>query len=132
MKTPKTITVRDIPGRDYTRGGVKHTAACAEGQHADVIPGVSVRLYGVNRNHVKGPQSYDVTFKLGETAEYDSYNLSYYGAIVAISAKTITIREPYGSQARNRRLTLSEFNWRNFNFDVAKESARNSDTLMYI
>jgi hypothetical protein len=79
------------------------------------------------------------TFRLGEMAEYDSYNLSYYGPIVAISEKTISIISKYdqakfarGDKVRVHRLDLYSFAWRNISFDVIKQAASNAETSMYI
>ena len=82
-----------------------------------------IRLTGTVHN-----QSVDRVFVEGETAEYDSYNLSYMGEITAIGQKTVTIAK-YG---QNHKLTLNEFAWRNYDLDVAKKVSENHDTMMYI
>lgn len=46
------------------------------------------------------------TFKIGDTAVYHGYNFDYYGTIVSIGPKTITIEE-YGD--RKKRLTIARF-----------------------
>jgi hypothetical protein len=61
-------------------------------------------------------------------AEYDSFNLSYYGPIAGITDKTVTIAEPYGNP-RKHRLKLSEFIWRNYDFDLNETARKNSDTM---
>lgn len=72
-------------------------------------------------------------FKIGDEAEYDSYNLSYTGTITNITAKTVTITEDFGlARARVHRLDLAEFSSRNWDFDAAKTAASNSDTMRYI
>lgn len=70
------------------------------------------------------------TFRIGDMAEYDSYNLSYYGTIVSITEKTVTIKEKYSPQ--KRRLKIYDFTWRNYDFDLAQTQAKNSETSMYI
>lgn len=122
------ITIQDIRDRDYKRYGIVHAGAVATGHNADIEPGVSIRLHGLERNHRREPFAYDRTFKIGETAEYHSYNLSYLGPIVAIGEKTVTI------DAGNRRCRLSiyEFSWRNRHLDLAKTIERNQDTMNYI
>lgn len=72
----------------------------------------------------------DITFKVGETAEYDSYNLSYLGEIIKITEKSVTIAPQYG--AKVRRLSLNEFCYRNYNFDFEEISRQNFETSMYI
>ena len=51
---------------------------------ADIEPKKSIRLYGTFKNLCAGPRNYDITFKIGDKAEYDSYNLKYVGTITAI------------------------------------------------
>ncbi len=68
-----------------------------------------------------------VTFEIGDTAEYDSYNLSYTGAIKSITDKTVTI-----SGMRTKRLRLADFAWRNYDFDAVKTAEKNAETMMYI
>lgn len=69
------------------------------------------------------------TFTLGDQAEYDSYNLSYYGKIVGITKATVVVEKTGG---KSRHLNLYEFCWRNYDFDLEKKSAENSDTMNYI
>lgn len=70
------------------------------------------------------------TFKIGDMAEYDSYNLSYYGEIVSITEKTVTIANRYDK--RKYRLKLDTFAWRNFNFNLDTTIKENSETMNYI
>lgn len=69
-------------------------------------------------------------FVIGDEAEYDSYNLSYTGTITAITDKTVTIRPRYSE--KTRRLKLSDFAWRNYNFDSALVAEKNFRTSHYI
>lgn len=97
--------------------------------NADVILNVSIRLHGfVSKWNTTScsyePVPFERVFALGDIAEYDSYNLSYTGDIVAIGAKTVSIRD--GSKVR--RLFLYEFAWRNSDFDGEKIRARNAET----
>lgn len=57
------------------------------------------------------------TYKMGERAEYHSYNLNYFGEITSITAKTVTIN---AGHAENRRLSLYEFCWRNWSDPAPK------------
>ena len=74
-----------------------------------------------------------VEFKIGDVAEYDSYNLKYTGIIRSITEKTVTIEAyPNTQSSRNHRLKLLEFCWRNYNFHAQEVANENSDTMMYI
>ena len=91
---------------------------------AEIIPGKSIRLYGVFKNLCAGPRPYDITFQVGDRAEYASYNLPYVGTIVSIGAKTVTIEHGLHQKERSR-LDLEHFASRNWNFDEAKIDAEN-------
>ena len=92
---------------------------------ANIEPARSIHMVGTYGN---GPV--DITFNVGDTAEYDSYNLKYLGTITKISDKSVTIQPKYGDQVR--RLDLNEFMWRNHDFNLEKVSAENAATRMYI
>lgn len=70
------------------------------------------------------------TFKVGDMVEYDSYNLSYIGEIVNITAKRVIVRPEYST--KTKRMDFGKFSWRNWNFDLAETRHQNSDTMMYI
>lgn len=140
------ITHRNVKDRDYKRGGVIHEGASREGHHVEVKPGEYIRLYGAEKRPVKttvlngdwkteevwveGEVPYDITFRVGDTAEYGSYNLHYLGEVVSISAKTVSILPEHGTKVK--RLRLYEFSWRNDNFDLEKIRARNLEESMCI
>jgi hypothetical protein len=95
-------------------------------------PKQSVRIVGQvrhYRNNETNQPDNDVTFRIGDIASYDSYNLVYYGKIVAIGEKTVTIQEDDG---RKHMLKLADFALKNINFNLERAQARNHDTLMYI
>jgi len=76
-----------------------------------------------------------IEFKVGDWAEYDSYNLTYVGKIVAISPKSVTIdvNAKYSwEKPKMKRLNLYEFSWRNYDFNLESIAAKNADTMMYI
>ena len=102
--------------------------------HADVERNVSIRLFGrvtssQQRNEAGewSPMTvaFDRTFKLGDEAEYDSFNLVYTGQIVAITDKIVTIQD--GSE--RHRLDLYEFIRRNWDLDLEKIGKNNQDVL---
>ena len=71
---------------------------------------------------------YERVFEIGDTAEYDSYNLSYTGTIVGIGPKTVTIDK--GRNGGRARLKLATFHWRNWAFDAEETARANSDMMM--
>lgn len=102
------------------------------------ITGIKIYRHGELKN----------TFKVGDEAEYDSYNLRYTGTIEAITEKGVTIWT--GKVRRNGglymgpstvtegckkhivRLDLNAFCWRNYDFDAVKVAAENHETMMHI
>ena len=73
------------------------------------------------------------SFTIGDTAEYDSYNLSYTGKIVKITDKAVTIVAYPGSTIeKTYRLDIASFCWRNFKFNAAETARANAETSMYI
>ena len=102
------------------------------GEWAEIVKGKSIRLFGARQRWVgneKRVHLYENKFVLGDTAEYDSFNLSYTGEITSITDKTIvfTLRD-----GRKKRLKIATFQWRNWNFDAEETSRKNSETMMYI
>jgi hypothetical protein len=119
---------RNIKARDFKRAGRVIEGQVCRGQHAAVEAGKQITLWGVDRNNVKGFRPYRIEFKIGDAAEYDSYNLSYTGTIVAIGAKTVSIKHDHSSKVT--RLSIHEFSWRNNDFDAVKIAEKNSDLMM--
>jgi hypothetical protein len=95
--------------------------------NADIEPGKSIRLHGI---HQKKP--FDITFMLGNYAEYDSYNLKYTGEILQITQNTITVARGSTGERANKRMSLYEFAWRNYDYDDHKIAKDNADTMQYI
>jgi len=95
----------------------------------------SVALTGVSINGYAGIQVFrekqgvttaGSSFNIGDTAEYDSYNLSYCGKITKITDKCVTICSyPGSSMARTHKLDLYTFSWRNFDFNEADAIRKN-------
>jgi hypothetical protein len=129
VSTENGVTVyRNIKDRDHKRGGKVTEGRVCRGQHAAVEAGKQITLWGVDRNNVKGFRPYRIEFKIGDAAEYDSFNLSYTGTIVAIGAKTVSIQHERGGKIT--RLSIHEFSWRNNDFDAVKIAEQNSDMMM--
>jgi hypothetical protein len=73
----------------------------------------------------------DVTFKVGDTAEWGSYNLRYLGTIVSITPRSVVIdRGPCYSQ--KVRLKHEQFAWRNEGFDLEKVRRENYEASLSI
>lgn len=71
-------------------------------------------------------------FNLGDKAEYDSYNLRYLGEILSISNNTVTIVKKRGVSNKSYRLSMHEFCYRNYDFDLAKVAQENYEASMNI
>ena len=98
--------------------------------HLDVTKGASIRVTtAIPAFRTLPEEKHDVTFRLGDKAEYGSYNLSYYGVITSITEKTVTIKEDDGT---GHRLSLAEFAWRNYNFQLERVARENSVTMQSI
>src|SRR5688572_5540085 len=94
----ETITVNHIQPKPYKRGGTTYQPNADAEFHAEIIKNKSIRIFGTYPNHKDGPQTFDRTFKVGDIVEYDSYNFSYTGPIVAIGAKTVKVSNGYSHQ----------------------------------
>lgn len=125
-RNPKAARLEniEIPHRRNSRYTAKHMSE-TESFNADVIKGKQVRIWGKYHN-----TTFDLTFKMGDTVTYDSYNLIYLGKIEGITDKTITIR-PNRSE-KTKRLPLYWFIWRNHNFDLERVNEQNYQTSLYI
>ena len=136
----KKIVIESIVEKTSVCRGHVHPGKVLEGQHAEIIVGQSITLYGemkAGSRYVQNergqydrvnaePIPYRVEFKMGDQAEYDSYNLHYCGVIVSITAKTVTM-EHHG---KKHRLDIAEFSRRNHDYDAEKIAARNHDVFM--
>lgn len=96
-----------------------------------IEPKKSITIQGVYTNHANGPQHFKKTFKIGDWAEYGSYNLKYNGRITNIGKKTVTIQH-YDNRPDKTRLTLNRFAFRNWDFDLEESKKYNSEVMHYI
>ncbi len=72
---------------------------------------------------------HELTYRVGDEAVYDSYNLSYIGEITSISPKTITVQKKHST--RTTRMTHEKFvNYNDQPIEVVH--ARNAETSRYI
>lgn len=72
---------------------------------------------------------HELTYRVGDIAVYDSYNLSYTGEITSISPKTITILKKHST--RTSRMTHEKFVAYN-DQPIETVFARNAETSQYI
>ena len=113
------ITVSNIKPKDRIYKGqviVRRLDGCF---NADIEPGKWIRIYGAYNNARPGEQEFDRLFEVGDVVEYDSYNNSYTGPIVAIGRSTVTIDKDRSSK-QIARLSLYEFIWRNYDLDLER------------
>ena len=95
-----------------------------------VTPGVKVEVHTHDR---LGMLVNIKVFRVGDIAEYDSYNLSYTAPIKSITTKNVIFDT--GSRfnrKETKRLTVETFAWRNHSFDAHETAVRNSEVSMYI
>jgi hypothetical protein len=114
-------------GKEYPAVPTAYLAEIAKGKSIKIVCDEGYRAGRSNE------------FEIGDYAEYDSYNLSYYGPIVAITEKTVSIvckhdaaRYARGEKVKKYNLDLNKFAYRNIDFNVSEASAANSETMMYI
>lgn len=119
-------TVTNIQPKPVKRFGEVYTPEEKNSYNADILPKKSIRIYGEYKNSRDSSTHFDKVFKIGDRAEYDSYNLNYTGKIVGIGPKSVTIKD-HGTK---HRLTLHEFCWRNWDFDVERIARHNFSTAM--
>jgi len=127
------IKLDEIKNKTRTRYGVKYEGNVIKGHKAEIAPGQYVRLYGQEWNHINAPVDFDKTFKIGDEAEYDSYNLKYTGKIISIGPGTVTIEAyPDSNLSKKYRLNIYTFSWRNWDFNSKKTAEYNSEEMMCI
>ena len=111
----------------HTHRGVFHPEEIIPNAYAEVIPGVSIRLFGIHNR-----EAYDRTFRIGDEVAYDSFNMTYTGAIKSIGATgSVAVIKDRG-RPQTARLDLETFNWRNRQLDLVAIDERNRDVMMSI
>jgi hypothetical protein len=107
--------------------GVEYPATASE--YAVVIEkDKSIAIFRDN----KGTVEVCAKFNIGDKAEYDSYNLRYLGEIDKISNNTVTIVKKRGVSNKVHRLSMHEFCYRNYDFDMEKVAKENHEASMNI
>lgn len=136
LRTGRTITFLNIREKDRTFRGRHIAGEVHAGRHVAVTPGESIRLFGSDNNHyipdesgrmTHGTRHYDLTFKVGDVCELDSFNIVYFGRVEAITERSVSVRGESGGKLK--RFDLATFERRNYDFDLAKAKKRNDEWL---
>jgi hypothetical protein len=119
----KVLRFENLLGKTRVRNGVAFEPK-QDGPsvfNADVVPGVSIRIHGTNFSG----QPFDLTFRMGDSAIYGSFNLVYTGEIVGITAKQVKINP--GHRESCKVFDLYGFVLKNYAYDAERISKNNAD-----
>lgn len=94
----------------------------------EIVKGSSIELFAPT-GKMNMPVLHN-RFVVGDQAEYDSYNLRYYGEIIGITEKSVIIKDKYCS--RSHRLKIKQFVQRNIDFNLARVEAHNREISISI
>lgn len=119
------IATLNVTPKVYSRKGVEFRPENTQGVYNAETGKASVRIFGHCSNRIT-PMTFDRTFKVGDEAEYGSYNLKYTGRILAIGPKTVKI-DASCTGDKVRSLDLFEFIDRNWDFDAEKMAKHNAE-----
>jgi hypothetical protein len=97
---------------EYVSGNRKYSVTLVPGQYVVVEHFIVDQFVSMKR------------FEVGDEVEYDSFNLSYTGPILAIGKKTVTVESSFKGK---KRLKAEEFGWRNWNFNAGETARRNAE-----
>lgn len=109
-----------ISDRGYKRGSYVSAPKVREGEFAAITPGRQIVLFGVKdrwNEDGKGGYSkrgYVSRYRVGDTAEYNSYNLVYFGTIRSISDKRIVIAKTDMPGSSKASLSIEQFSHKNW------------------
>lgn len=98
---------------------------------AIITPGVSIEIVSVNPNPV-GRALDCRTFKVGDQAKYDSYNLVFYGPVLSITAKTVAVSKEGEMDSTKSVMKIAQFVRKNYNFDLASAKQRNENVYLHM
>lgn len=128
MYMTKSFHINPILSKPRTSRGVKYEGSPLYQMTADIEKDHWIHIKGTMYSGLV----VDKIFHLGDYAEYNSYNMRYYGKIVAISEKCVTIEERYGynGSPRRHRLSIYQFTYKNYNFEIETVKKENSEVMM--
>ncbi len=95
---------------------------------AFITPGEKIEIHAFTSHSAPSV----TVLKIGDRAEYDSYNLRYLGPIMGITAKSVIVRKGPSSCASTKRMKIEEFAWRNWDFSVEQANRDNAEASMNI
>lgn len=128
VSSGKTKFVK-ITRRGYRRFGKEYPATVEEGQFAAITPGRQIVLFGI-KDRWNGPgksgytkRGYLSRYRIGDTAEYDSYNLVYFGKITSITEKRVVIDKGRG-YSKKASLDIERFSHKNWDPDNLEQGLK--------
>lgn len=127
VSSGKTKFVK-ITRRAFKRFGKTTPESVVADQYAAITPGSQIVLFGVKDQYEPGKRDavkrgYISRYKIGDTAEYDSYNLVYFGTISAITNKRVTIDKGRG-YSKKASLDIEQFSNKNWDPDNLEEGLK--------
>lgn len=122
------VKVTRRAGRLY---GKPYPEEVVPNHYAAVTPGRQIVLFGLRKVYEQGAvggvlRGYVRRFAVGDTAEYDSYNLVYLGTITSITEKRVTIDKGRG-YSRKAVLDIATFDSKNHDLDVEEAVRKNRE-----
>lgn len=124
------VTVWEIRSPDRKIQGRVYVGTVVTGHSAQITPGVSIRLFGVETRGIgvhREEIPYCRDFAVGDFAVCGGYNLTHTGRIRSITAKTVTVVEREGSNGeRVHRMSLCDFDASNWDFNEEEVARRNA------
>lgn len=143
-KAAAVVEMSEIRRKDSRRFGRVVPGEVLDGIRATIVPGESITLHGAvapGRRYVLNPATgrhepnarpmlFCNHFAMGDVAEVGSYNLVYTGIVVKITAKQVWVEEYSGTpNARLYKFDIASFASKNWDFDAAEASKRNSEWM---
>ncbi len=119
----KAITFMELRRADRTTRGKVYPGEVLKRQHATLVPGESITLFGARGERYDGEKmvdlgNYNLEFRVGSRAIVSGGNFIGVGKISQIGPKTITVSSNAFSQTmRVHRFSIVDFAAMNWNFD---------------
>lgn len=130
-KADKIVLIENVYNK-YTK---KRDPECKTNLHAELnLTKQTIRIFGVQNGkwnkETKDYEtvSFDRVFSVGDSIEYDSYNLNYLNPLLKVMPNGIKV-QGHGSI---KHLSIDEFIRRNWDLDLVKISKNNLETSYYI
>lgn len=124
MNNTVGLLMKTVYTKQYKKFGVVYPPQATDYTYNLENGILTIQRHGVNASD-------PISFRVGDYAEYNSYNLSYIGPIISITEKTVTIACQY-DKTDIHRISLHEFCWRNYRFKLDETIKQNNEELYYI